>query len=177
MTNLSPATEGFNPIHSLLGAAPLLNIGGGTISLDGSSLPIDTQDFDVYSGTGSSATEVGTIVGDLNNVSNLLGLANTEFTVETVTPTGDATTSDLPAVGTAYDVLNLGTGWENIYIATPGADGTVTDTLVTPFGNIDLDSLFTFNAANPIDPGDAVAGLDMASAAAAASDPLAFLGL
>jgi hypothetical protein len=177
MTNLSPATEGFNPIHSLLGAAPVLNIGGGTVSLDGSSLAIDTQDFNVYSGTGSSATEVGTIVGDLNNVSNLLGLANTEFTVADVTPTGDATTSDLPAVGTAYDVLNLGTGWENIYIATPGADGTVTDTLVTPFGNIDLDSLFTFNAALPIDPGDAVAGLDMASAAAAASDPLAFLGL
>jgi hypothetical protein len=177
MTNLSPATEGFNPIHPLLGAAPVLNIGGGTISLGGSSIAIDTQDFDVYSGTGSSATEVGTIVGNLNNVSTLLGLPNTEFTVADVTPTGDATTSDLPAVGTAYDVLNLGTGWENIYIATPGADGTVTDTLVTPFGNIDLDSLFTFNAANPIDPGDAVAGLDMASAAAAGSDPLAFLGL
>ena len=177
MTNLSPATEGFNPIHPLLGAAPVLNIGGGTISLGGSSIPIDTQDFNVYSGTGSSATEVGTIVGDLNNVSNLLGSANTEFTVADVTPTGDATTSDLPAVGAVYDVLNLGNGWENVYIATPGADGTVIDTLVTPFGNIGLDSLFTFNAANPIDPGDAVAGLDMASAAAATPDPLAFLGL
>jgi hypothetical protein len=180
MTNLSPATEGFNPIHSLLGAAPLLNIGGGTVSLGGSALTIDIQDFNVYDGTGSSATEVGTIVGNLNNVSNVLGLANTEFTVADVTPTGDATTSDLPTVGTVYDVLNLGTGWENIYTAAPGADGTVTDTLVTPFGNVDLSSLFDgFNAANSIDPGTAFAGLgDLGAAAAtAASDPLAFLGL
>ena len=52
--------------------------------------------------------------------------------------------SNMPTVGTVYDVLNLG-GLENVYTAVPGLDGaadTVTDTLVTPFGNVDLSSLF-----------------------------------
>src|ERR1700743_35917 len=150
MTNLSPVTEGFNPIHPLLGAAPVLNLGGGTISLGGSALPIDTQDFDVCSGPGSSATDLGSITTG-EDVTNLLGLTNTEFTVTDVTPTGDATTSDLPALGTTYDVLNFDGGWENVYIATPGADGTVADTLVTPFGTIDLDPLFPFDGAKPVD--------------------------
>ena len=178
MTNLSPATEGFNPVHPLLGAAPLLNLGGGSISLGGGSpTAIDTQDFDVYSGTGSSPTEGGTIVGDENNVSNLLGLANTEFTVATVTPATGETASALPATGTVYDVLNFGHGWENIYTALPGTDGTVTDTLVTPLGDVNLSSLFTFDAAVPLNPGDAVAGLtEAATAAAATIDPLSFLG-
>lgn len=81
-----------------------------------------------------------------------------------------------------YDVFNIGDGIENVYTAIPGVDGaaeTITDTLVTPLGNLDLDSLFGgFDAAAPLDPGDAFnAGLDAASAAATAIDPLAFLGL
>lgn len=173
-TNANPATEGFNPIHSLLGAAPFLNIGGGSVSFGGESLPIDTQDFTVYN---SDMTEVATITSNLNNVSNLLGLANTEFTVATVTPAAGEADANLPAVGTVYDVFNLGNGWENIYIATPGADGTVTDMLMTPFGNMDLSALFDgFNAANPLDPGEAFAGLDGLAAAVSAMDPLAFLG-
>ncbi|MCV7257639.1 hypothetical protein [Mycobacterium shimoidei] len=173
-TNSSPATDGFNPIHSLLGAAPFLNIGGGSVSFGGSSLPIDTQNFTVYDNSG---TEVATITSNLNNVSNLFGLANTEFTVATVTPATGEADANLPTVGTVYDVFNLGNGWENIYIATPGADGTVIDTFVTPFGNIDLSALFdSFNAANPLDPGEAFAGLDGLAAAVSAMDPLAFLG-
>ncbi len=48
-------------------------------------------------------------------------------------------------VGSIYDAFNFGNGYENVYTAIPGVDGandTVTDTLVTPFGNINLDSLF-----------------------------------
>jgi hypothetical protein len=59
-----------------------------------------------------------------------------------------------------YDALNLGNGYENVYIATPGSSGTVTDTLVTPFGNVNLDSLFgNVDAAVPMQPGDAFTGL------------------
>ncbi len=42
-------------------------------------------------------------------------------------------------------MLNLGNGFENIYTAIPGLDGaadTVTDILMTPFGNLDLGDLF-----------------------------------
>jgi hypothetical protein len=184
------AVEGYGPVYQTIGAPPLLNIGGGTpgLNVGGTFIPVPlaTQDFDVYGGTGTDATQVGS-VSTTEDVTNLLGLTNTEFTVTDATPTGDATASDLPAVGSVYDVLNLGNGYENIYTAIPGtgdAGDTVTDTFVTPFGNIDLSSLFGgIDAAQLLMPGDAFTGLDVASDAgtdvgtAAASDPLAFLGL
>ena len=113
----------------------------------------------MYSGTGSSATDLGSIdTGE--TVANLLGLPNTEFTVLDSTPLNGVEASQLPATGTVYDVLNLGSGTYNVYTATPGAGGTVTDTLVTPSGNVNLDSLFGgINAANPLQPGDAFTGL------------------
>jgi hypothetical protein len=174
---LASGTEGFTPVDQLLGAPPLLDLGGGTPTLFGFQFALAPQDFDVYSGSGSSATEVGSIVGN-EDVTNLLGLTNTEFAVASVT----GTSTDLPTVGSVYDALNLGDGFENVYTAIPGASGaadTITDTLVTPFGNINLDSLFgSIDAVSPLDPGDAfTGGLDAASAAATAVDPLAFLGL
>jgi hypothetical protein len=179
-TTFDPITaaggEGFDPIYSIIGAPPLLEIGGGTVFLSGpGSLPlsIDQQDFNVYNGT----TEVGSIEGN-EDVTQLLGLTNTEFTVAGIT----GTSPDLPTEGSVYDVFNIGGGIENVYTAIPGVDGgadTVTDTLVTPFGNLNLDSLVAgIDAASPLDPGAAfTAGLDAASAAATGIDPLAFLGL
>jgi hypothetical protein len=179
-------TEGFIPVDNLIGAAPLLDIGGGTLSLGGSTLQAFTpQDFNVFDGTGASATEVGSIVGN-EDVTNLLGLTNTEFTVASVT----GTSADLPSVGSVFDAFNLGNGIENVYTAIPGISGaadTVTDTLVTPFGNVDLSDLFGgVDAAALLNPGDAFgAGLDVATSAAteaatsaaSAIDPLSFLGL
>ena len=111
-------------------------------------------------------------------MTNLLGLTNTEFTVASVT----GTSADLPSVGSVYDVFNLGNGIENVYTAIPGVDGAadaVNDTLVTPWGDLNLDSLLgDIDAASAMNPGDAfTAGLDAASAAATGIDPLAFLGL
>jgi hypothetical protein len=174
----SAGAEGFNPVFSIIGAPPLLEIGGGTPDLGGGLvLPIAPQDFDIFSGSGSSATEVGSIVGN-EDVTNLLGLTNTEFTVASVT----GTSSDLPTVGSIYDAFNFGDGIENVYTAIPGVSGaadTITDTLVTPLGNLDLSSLFGgIDAVAGLDPGDAfTGGLDAATAAASAIDPLAFLGL
>jgi hypothetical protein len=169
--------EGFDPVNQLVGAPPLLDLGGGTVSLFGFTLPLASQDFNVYDGTGASASEVGSIDG-YEDVTNLLGLTNTEFTVGTVTPAADASASDLPTVGSVYDVFNLGDGIENVYTAVPGVSGaadTVTDTLVTPLGNLNLDSLFGgIDAASALDPG---AAFDAATSAASAIDPLAFLGL
>ena len=175
-------TEGFIPVDQLAAVPPLLELGGGTATLFGISIPLATQDFNVFDGTGASATGVGSIVGN-EDVTNLLGLTNTEFTVASVTPDADAGTSaDLPTVGTVFDAFNLGNGIENVYTAIPGVDGaadTITDTLVTPLGNIDLSDLFGgFDAAAMLDPGAAFnAGLDAATAAASTIDPLAFLGL
>jgi hypothetical protein len=178
---LATGAEGFTPVTQLVGAPPLLDLGGGTptLVLGGSPfvLPLATQDFNIYDGTGSSATEVGNIVGN-EDVTNLLGLTNTEFTVATVTAASGADVTDLPTVGSVYDVFNIGDGIENVYTAIPGVTGaadTVTDTLVTPWGDVDLSSLFGgIDAVSALDPG---AAFDAATTAASAIDPLAFLGL
>ena len=142
-----------------------------------------SQDFNIYDGT-ATTDQIGSITTN-DEVTNLLGFTNTEFTVTDATPLGDTPVADLPTDGTVYDVLNLG-GLENVYTAIPGVDGgadTITDTLVTPFGNIDLSSLFAgLDAASALDPGAAIgSGLDAATeaatSAASAIDPLAFLGL
>jgi hypothetical protein len=174
----SGGAEGFDPVFQIIGAPPLLEIAGGTANLGGGIVfPIDTQDFNVYDGT----TEVGSIEGN-EGVTDLLGLTNTEFSVESATAASGADPADLPTVGSVYDVFNLGDGIENVYTAIPGVSGaadTVTDTLVTPLGNLNLDSLFSgIDAVSALDPGDAfTGGLDAASAAVSAIDPLAFLGL
>ena len=148
--------EGFTPVDQLVGAPPLLEIGGGTPTSSATTLALAPQDFNIYDGTGASATEVGSITAN-EDVTDLLGLTNTEFTVASVTPAADASASDLPTVGSVYDVFNLGDGIENVYTAIPGVDGaadTVTDTLVTPLGNLNLDSLFGgIDAVSALDPG------------------------
>jgi hypothetical protein len=188
-TTFDPITagaEGYEPVYQILGVPPLMEIGGGTPDLVtfGGLWALSPQDFDVYSGSGSGATEIGSIVGD-EDLLNLLGMTNTEFTVHSVT----GTSADLPTVGSVYDAFNFGDGITNVYTAVPGVDGgadTVTDELVTPWGNINLDSLFgSFDAVAPLNPGDAFnVGLDAAtsaaseaaSSAASAIDPLSFLG-
>jgi hypothetical protein len=178
LTGLPAGGEGFDPVYQTIGAPPLLNLAAGDILLAGGyNIPLATQDFNVYDGTGATATEVGNI-STYEDVTNLLGLTNTEFTVETVT----GTSPDLPSVGSVYDVFNLGNGIENVYTAIPSTSGgadTVSDTMVTPWGDLNLDSLFGgIDAASALDPGDAfTAGLDAASAAATGIDPLSFLGL
>jgi hypothetical protein len=157
--------EGFDTVTPLATAAPFLEIGGSSLGdpANGGD-DLATQSFDVYSGSGSSATEIGTINTGVD-VTNLLGLTNTQLIVTAVTPDG-ADTTGLPTVGSIYDAMNLGNGYENVYTAIPGTDGTVTDTLVTPYGNINLDSLFgNVNYANPLEPGDALTGLQAGDSA------------
>jgi hypothetical protein len=169
--------EGFEPVNQLVGAPPLLDLGGGTPTIYGYTLGLAPQDFNIYDGTGASATEVGNITAN-EDVTNLLGLTNTEFTVTDVTPAADASGSGLPTVGSVVDVFNVGDGIENVYTAIPGAAGaadTVSDTLVTPWGDLNLDSLVAgIDGASALDPG---AAFDAATSAASAIDPLAFLGL
>ncbi|MEB3065256.1 hypothetical protein [[Mycobacterium] zoologicum] len=150
------AEEGFAPITALGGAAPLLAIGGASLgdpSHQGNGLA--SQDFHVYSGSGDDATQIGTINTGVD-VTNLLGMTNTQLVVTDGSDTGDG----LPAVGTVYDAFNFGGGYANVYVATPGEDGKVTDTFITPFGSMDLSSLFAgVNAAGPLDPGAAFTAL------------------
>jgi len=96
-------------------------------------------------------------------VTDLLGLVNSAFTVKDVAAADGGSASDLPTVGSVYDAFNFGGGFENVYTAIPSTTGgadTVTDTLVTPLGNVNLDSLFGgIDAAAPLNPGAAFTGL------------------
>ena len=111
---LAAGGEGFDPVAQLTTSPPLLELGGGTAL----GLPLATQDFNVYSPDGS--TELGSIQGN-ETVTELFGLTNAEFTVASVTPVDGGDASTLPALGSVYDAWNLGNGYENIYIATPGS--------------------------------------------------------
>lgn len=178
-TIFDPGSAGFSTDNSypLFGIAPLLQISG--VNALGAFLP--TQDgISVYDDSGAT---LGTVsFGE--NMSNILGIETTQFTVTSVDAASgltDAQLADLPTLGTVYSVTDL--GWfTNVYEAIPNADGTaaasITDTLITPFGNIDLSGMFSmFDAIAPLDAGDAVSGIDDAtSAVASAWDPLAFLG-
>jgi hypothetical protein len=177
---LAAGGEGFAPVTPLVGAPPLLEVGGGAANLGGSAvLPLATQDFNIYNVAG---TEVGSI-HTIETVTTLFGSTDTDFIVTSVEPlVGEAGSPALPTVGTVYDVFNISGGLENIYTDIPGVGGaadTVTDTAVTPLGVIDWNVLFgAINALAQLNPGDAfAAGLDAASAAATSVDPLAFLGL
>lgn len=163
---LDDGSAGFTPLSPLFSAPPLFQVGEGE------------QSFDVSSGTGSSATDLGNVTAS-ENVTNLFGgIHNTEFTITDVDPASGATASDLPAVGTVYDVMNFGNGFENVYTDIPGADGaanSITDTLTTPFGDFNIPT--DFDAAGLLDPGDAFGlsamGADAAGGAADAASSAA----
>ena len=173
--------EGFNPVDQLLGAPPLLDLGGGTPTIFGYHVRARAAGLQRLRRHRSNATEIGSITTN-EEVTNLLGLPTRSSPSPMPPRLGDTPRSRICRQrDRSYDVLNLG-GMENVYTAIPGVDGaadTVTDTLVTPLGNLDLSSLFAgIDAVSALDPGAAFgSGLDAATSAASAIDPLAFLGL
>lgn len=173
-TTFDPGTDGFTPVSPLIGVAPLLAIGGGEISLGGTTLPLASQDLEVYGGDGTDLGSVTTSV----NVQNLLGFTSTQLTVTDGTAADGGDAAALPDDGTVYSVTNLGSGWANVYVATPNADGTaagtITDKFVTPWGSFDIPT--TYDAIAPLDPGAAFAALGIGSDASGLSDNAFTLG-
>jgi hypothetical protein len=126
----------------------------------------------------TSPVDVGSFNADVSTLSLPDGFTNTEYlvtggqTTDEIGPnvTPDLTDAHLPTTGSVYDIANFGNGFENVYsdVVTPraldattdalsgtgtAATGTITDTFVTPFGNVDLtplvDGFSTF--VNPAD--------------------------
>lgn len=82
-------------------------------------------------------TSSGSFQVDSNVITNAMGFANAEILV---TSSGEGTGA--PPVGSVYDTLNIGGGFENFYSdiapTTAGGSNTLADTLATPFGDIPL---------------------------------------
>jgi hypothetical protein len=166
-----PGTDGFAEIPPLSQVAPLLEIGGANLNDSLTGVGLAQQDLEVYS---SDGTDLGSVTTNVN-AQDLFGFVDSaQLIVSDVAPAADGTVGDLPAVGTVYSVTDLGGGIENVYTAVPGSDGgaaTITDTLVTPFGNVDLSSLFaTYDATQLLDPGDPFASLGVDGGAGDLSD-------
>lgn len=79
--------------------------------------------------------------------------------------------------GSLFDIFSLATGFENLYTDVPGTGGnTITDTLVTPIGDINLPNLF--DATSALSPAEYLApGGSAAADLAAALNPADFSGL
>ena len=167
-TTFDPGNAGFQEIIPLFGIAPILEIGGGFLpSINGIAPPVGYESTDVLEAYNSGGIGLGSVTVGVN-ASNILGIDSTQFAVLQDSPVG--ATDALPAVGTIYSVTDLGSGLENVYEATPNAAGTaassITDTLVTPLGNIAVPT--NYDAIKDLDPTDTFKGLDVGGASAAA---------
>lgn len=101
-----------------------------------SSGSADAAEFDVAD---SDDNGLGTVTGDADTTT-IFGITNTELTIDDVQPVDGVDPAELPVEGTDYDVTSLPFGFE--YVHADEAGGGSTDTVVTPFGNIDLGGLF-----------------------------------
>lgn len=125
---LAPATGVAETITSVTGLAPT------DVAIEGNQL------FDVYDAATGEAT--GAFEGEVTNTSDVF-LNYTEEILVTGDVSGTVGTApgDTPAVGTLYNVFYLfgSDKFYNIYEVQPSADGNVvTDTLVTPYGDINI---------------------------------------
>jgi hypothetical protein len=99
---------------------------------------VDSVHLNEFFDTAATGTlSPGSFQADSNVVTNATGLTNAEILVTS----SDHGTS-APPVGSVYDVINIGSGFENFYSditsTTPGGADTLSDTLVTPFGDIPI---------------------------------------
>jgi hypothetical protein len=171
-TTFDPGSDGFDTVRALFGIAPLLEIAGGQLPTLGAPIPLASQNgVEVY----NSGTDLGSVNFN-ESLSNIFGIDTTQLTVSAVDPADgltDSQAAELPAEGTVYSITDFGSGFENVYVAVPDSDGTaassITDTLITPFGDYDLSTMF--DAIVDLDPGDAAAGVDASGAVIDLFDP------
>jgi hypothetical protein len=127
-------------------------------SADGVSLNFDAADdhsgilsnADFSDGAGS-----GTIDADVDNLTGPLGTSSQTITLDDALTTDGVGAEDGDTIagdGSVFNVTDIGLGFGNVYADAVGAghDGSdaLSDTLVTPLGNIDLSNLVDFTSAD-----------------------------
>lgn len=143
------------------------DFGGNTIAPDSSSPEVFTginglppgnasiqgvQDFLV---TDANHAPAGSFTADVTTIPQMWFSNNAESLLVT-----DSQIASIPN-GSVFDIQSYGFGFENIYAdlatgsLTDGTPNTITDTLVTPLGNLDLSWLYqSLDAANGLNPSD-----------------------
>jgi hypothetical protein len=181
--------------HTSVNGSDLLGIDSAQFTIQSVTPPVaDVQaaltnsDLD-FSGAGINVSDLANILdsatqitfgsGDITSNDVLFALLGSGITLPSSITDADIADvlngidlSGLPDAGTVYSITNLGSGYANVYEAVPNADGTaassITDTLVTPFGNLDVPT--DYDAIAPIDPGAAFTGLGATSDNSSVSD-------
>jgi hypothetical protein len=103
----------------------------------------DLQGYQDYIVQNADGAQVGTFSADVTDTSDYLNNSSQALLVT-------ASTGDGPAAGSVFNTFFAGP-FQSVYSAIPNADGsgdTVTDTIVTPWGNINFPT--TFDAAKGI---------------------------
>lgn len=120
---------------------------------------------DTTVGTTANPVTLGSFTTLDSSSSFFGGDTNTELLVTADgTPAANAPTGFTePGVGSVYDTFNFGNGYENLYSDIVGGTAaapthTVTDTFVTPFGDLPLTSLYGSFDASALTPTGAVFG-------------------
>jgi len=134
------------------------------------------EGYNTFDYTTPSGDDLGSFNADVSTLTTP-GFENTEYlvtggqTYNGIEPNvTDAGNLNLPTTGSVYDIANFGDGFSNDYsdvapqqayqfgadsltVTGTAATGTITDTFVTPFGNIDLTSLVD-GFSTLVNPGD-----------------------
>lgn len=120
---------------------------------------LGVETFSTAASTGTPVVPGGDFSADVSTWTFLGGASNTEITVASDAATG----TTAPAVGSVFDESTW-LGYTNIFSDTvgtaTGGGNTITDTLETPFGNIDLTPLVS-----SFDPSTTLSGDDFGIAA------------
>jgi hypothetical protein len=116
--------------------------------------PIDVAEegSELYDLTNTAGTDVGSFDADVTTTADSYGNSTQAILVTSdVSGTEGAAAGDVPAVGSEFDTVTFGdTGYELIYSELIGATSRadlVTETLVTPTGDITVPSTFDAAAA------------------------------
>jgi hypothetical protein len=107
-------------------------------------LTMAVQGTEVFEVDNEAGDPVGSFAADETTTADAAGTYT-----EAVLVTKDLSGSDDPPVGSIFNTVNLD-GYQNIYsdiASTTGGAGTITDTVVTPFGNVSLPETVDFTAA------------------------------
>jgi hypothetical protein len=137
-----------------------------------SPFDVAVQGFEKFDVDGTSGAEVATFNAVEATTTDELGTVTQAILVTSdVSGTPGAAAGDVPPVGSVFNIVTLG-DVQNIYSdlasTTPSGSDTVTDTLVTPFGDLDIPT--TFDATAAVSAANA-ASIDLPNGYDIVSDP------
>jgi hypothetical protein len=104
----------------------------------------------------AAGNQLGTFDADVSTTNDIFGGPNNIFggyseaiLVTSDSPAAGTAAGELPTVGSVFDINHLGFGFESIYsdiVSPTGGPNVITETLVTPFGDIPIHPAFDLAA-------------------------------